>query len=253
MPFKKLTDAGYDLVYKNHAGAILKMDFEQAIADIEEVLDGFTIDQQEFIAGGGGEASITQRMRGLFTDSNWKKREFNAVKTIDGVVTESTSHEVDHVKTFKVDSLGGEKKTIALEIEWNNKDPFYDRDLENFKRLHADNAISLGIIVTRGESLQSELFNIILDYGNRNDIDSFDKLTEMGFSLTPRQKKNIKKTFQVNGDFTYSWAHNFFKDKYGQATTHWNKLKARMERGVGSPCPFIGIGLPATIVSYPER
>src|SRR5262249_14440838 len=32
--------------------------------------------------------------------------------------------------------------TIALEIEWNNKDPFFDRDLENFKRLHSDGAIS---------------------------------------------------------------------------------------------------------------
>ena len=33
-----------------------------------------------------------------------------------------------------------------MEIEWNNKDPFYDRDLENFKRLHADGAISVGIM-----------------------------------------------------------------------------------------------------------
>jgi hypothetical protein len=29
---------------------------------------------------------------------------------------------------------------LALEIEWNN--PFFDRDLENFKRLHANGAIS---------------------------------------------------------------------------------------------------------------
>jgi Restriction endonuclease BglII len=33
---------------------------------------------------------------------------------------------------------------VALEIEWNNKDPFFDRDLENFKRLHAEGAISVG-------------------------------------------------------------------------------------------------------------
>ncbi|HSV23752.1 MAG TPA: BglII/BstYI family type II restriction endonuclease [Xanthobacteraceae bacterium] len=41
---------------------------------------------------------------------------------------------------------------MALEIEWNNKDSFFDRDLENFKRLHADGAISVGIIVMRGHS-----------------------------------------------------------------------------------------------------
>ena len=41
---------------------------------------------------------------------------------------------------------------VALEIEWNNKDPFFDRDLENFKRLHADRwgHQASGIIVTRG-------------------------------------------------------------------------------------------------------
>lgn len=42
---------------------------------------------------------------------------------------------------------------LALEIEWNNKDPFFDRDLENFKRLHAEGAISVGVLITRGASL----------------------------------------------------------------------------------------------------
>ena len=63
---------------------------------------------------------------------------------------ESVSHEIDHVKVFS----GG---TIALEIEWNNKDPFYDRDLENFKRLHPESAISIGALITRGKVLQDAL------------------------------------------------------------------------------------------------
>ena len=48
-----------------------------------------------------------------------------------------------------------------LEIEWNNKDPFFDRDLENFQRLHALGAISLGVLVTRGASLQAALPGIV--------------------------------------------------------------------------------------------
>jgi hypothetical protein len=48
-------------------------------------------------------------------------------KTISGVGMESQSHEVDHVPNF-------EKGVVALEIGCNNKDPFFDRDLENFKR-----------------------------------------------------------------------------------------------------------------------
>ncbi|WP_428102394.1 BglII/BstYI family type II restriction endonuclease [Candidatus Rariloculus sp.] len=75
---------------------------------------------------------------------------------MDGQETESVTHEIDHVRD---DAQGA----LALEIEWNNKDPFFDRDLENFKRLHAEGAISVGIIVTRGASLQTALREIILD------------------------------------------------------------------------------------------
>ena len=53
---------------------------------------------------------------------------FQPIETrINGVPRESQSHEVDHVRIFPDGSR------IALEIEWNNKDPFFDRDLENFR------------------------------------------------------------------------------------------------------------------------
>ena len=41
--------------------------------------------------------------------------------------------------THKVDCY---KNRIALEIEWNNKDPFFDRDLNNFRLLFDLRAIS---------------------------------------------------------------------------------------------------------------
>ena len=33
----------------------------------------------------------------------------------------------------RVSSKGYFKNRIAVEMEWNNKDPFYDRDLNNFR------------------------------------------------------------------------------------------------------------------------
>lgn len=42
-----------------------------------------------------------------------------------------------------------------------HKDPFFDRDLENFKRLHADGAISTGIIVTRATSLHEQMWDFV--------------------------------------------------------------------------------------------
>jgi hypothetical protein len=43
---------------------------------------------------------------------------------------------------------------VALEIEWNNKDPFFDRDLNNFRLLFDLRAVSVGVIVTRADELQ---------------------------------------------------------------------------------------------------
>ncbi|MCX6377169.1 MAG: BglII/BstYI family type II restriction endonuclease, partial [Armatimonadetes bacterium] len=60
------------------------------------------------------------------------------------------------------------KNKVALEIEWNNKDPFFDRDLNNFRLLFELRAVSVGVIVTRCDELQ-EIFDSLgkgSSYGN---------------------------------------------------------------------------------------
>lgn len=67
-------------------------------------------------------------------------------------------HEID---VFGWGSLTHPFPGIAVEMEWNNKDPFFDRDLNNFQALHHEGAIAVGVIVTRGPELQdliSEVF-----------------------------------------------------------------------------------------------
>jgi hypothetical protein len=49
-----------------------------------------------------------------------------------------------------------------------------------------------------------------------------------------------------------AFADKFVSDKFGEATTHWAKLEARVQRGVGNPCPLVTIGLPDTIVTFGE-
>ena len=82
---------------------------------------------------------------------------------------------------------------IALEIEWNNKDPFYDRDLENFKRLHADGAISVGIIVTRGRSLHENMRSLVRQFLDERQIQQLDDLRQWGYDPTSRQRSAITK------------------------------------------------------------
>ena len=193
------------------------------------------------------ETKFTQRLRKALAAQGWIKHIFEIGKTIDGVPRESTSHEVDHVKRY--DGVG----VVAMEIEWNNKDPFYDRDLENFKRLHAEGAISVGVIVTRGRSLQDALWNCVQRFAAEREIESMDGLAENGVVPTPQQRANILKRVVRDKDpvgFANAWTDNFVSNKFGQATTHWEKLIHRVERGVGNPCPLLLIGLPSSIVVF---
>jgi Restriction endonuclease BglII len=247
--FDSLIDQGYQVEYLSHAKAILGMDFPTAAAELESALAETTIPIEEIIAGGGGEAKGTQRLRRALTARGWVKMTFVVEKRINDVPRESQSHEVDHVREFEDGSR------IALEIEWNNKDPFYDRDLENFKRLHADGAISVGIIVTRGKSLHENMRKLVKRFLDERQIQKLDDLKQWGYDPTTKQRTAINKRIsRAKNPLTFrdAFTDKFVADKFGEATTHWRKLEDRVRRGVGNPCPLVLIGLPDSIVTFHE-
>src|SRR5690349_15180047 len=184
--FGALVTRGFQIEFYSHATAILAVDFPEAISELESALLNVTIPIEEIIAGGGGEAKGTQRLRRALNSLNWVKTKFEIKKTINNRERESISHEIDHVKEF---SSG----TVALEIEWNNKDPFFDRDLENFKRLHTDGAISLGVIVTRGADLQEKMRELVRQFADEKNISSHDDMERIGLSPTKRQINDVMK------------------------------------------------------------
>ena len=226
----------------SHAEGILGTDFAAALEDIEAVLAKFKINVEEIVRGGGGETPFTQRLRRAFVEKEWTLRQFVIRKLIDDVETQATSHKVDHVKRF-------EKGTIALEIEWNNKDPFFDRDLDNFKRLHADGGISAGVIITRGATLQDNLGRLLTEFAAAREINALAGLRRYKYRPTERQKTAIQARVEGGASFADAWVSVFRGDKFGEATTHWRKLEDRVTRGAGNPCPLVLIGLPASIVA----
>ena len=243
-----LTDKGFQVDFHSHAKAILELDFPDVAAQLEEVLLASTIPVEEIVGSGGGETKGTQRLRRALRARGWAKHIFKVQRTIDDVPREAQSHEVDHIRAFPAG-------TIALEIEWNNKDPFFDRDLENYKRLHADGAISLGIIVTRGSSLQETMKDMIGRYAEERQITSLADLERFGVTPTAKQRAAIMKRVEREKNpipFRQAWVENFVGNKFGAATTHWSKLEDRVSRGVGNPCPLVLIGLPASIVTFGE-
>ncbi|MFJ6024255.1 BglII/BstYI family type II restriction endonuclease [Brevundimonas sp. NPDC092305] len=247
--FEALIQRGYQVEFHSHARAILAADFPGAGEELEQALLAATIPIEEIIAGGGGEAKGTQRLRNALNALGWPKTEFVVERIVNGVRRESQSHIVDHVRQME----GGER--VALEIEWNNKDPFFDRDLENFKRLHADGAISIGVVVTRGRSLHEGMRGLVRRFLDEREIEAFADMEEWGYEPTSRQKKAImKRVTRKRNPLTFreAFTAQFVSDKFGEATTHWRKLEDRMQRGVGNPCPMVLIGLPNTIVTFHE-
>ena len=252
--FERLKQSGFQVEFHSHAEAILAGDFPAAEREIEEVLLSATIPIEEIIAGGGGEAKGTQRLRRGLQARDWQTVTFVVEKRINDVPREAVSHKMDHVKSF--DLPGGGSGTLAMEIEWNNKDPFYDRDLENFKRLHADGAISVGLIITRGRSLHDRMIDLVGRFFDERQIQSFEDLLHWGYDPTSRQRAAIMKRVEREKEpltFREAFVRKFVADKFGEATTHWRKLEDRVRRGVGNPCPLVLIGLPDSIITFGER
>ncbi|WP_299786063.1 BglII/BstYI family type II restriction endonuclease [uncultured Marivita sp.] len=242
--FDRLRHKGFDVETRNHAGAILSVDFPKISGELETALMELSIPAEELIGSGGGEALSTQRLRKRLYEAGWPKHNFDFRLIVDGRETVSNSHEIDHVRST---DLG----KVALEIEWNNKDPFFDRDLENFQRLHAQSAISVGILITRGASLQDDMRGIIQRCIEKHGfLDESDMVSAFGMKdRTKRQRDAVQRLIDQQTPFAEAFAKHFVSDKFGAATTHWQKLKDRIDRGVGNPCPLLLIGLPASIIS----
>lgn len=239
---QSLINRGFDVLALHHAEAILTYDMPEAIQELERVLSEIQLPVEELVRLGGGEGKLTQRLRHALTELGWVKHNFEIKKIVDGIEKESVSHEIDHVKSF-------ESGIFALEIEWNNKDPFYDRDLENFKRLHADGVISIGGIITRGSSLQNSIRDIIIEFAHMHNIKNMETLNYY-YNPTRRQIEKIRNSLNRGKEFEEAWGNAFVSDKFGEATTHWRKLEARIERGVGNPCPLLLIGIPDTVLIF---
>jgi Restriction endonuclease BglII. len=129
-----------------HACAILRNDFPQEWADMVAVLSGFRLRTADILAPGGGKSPVPVTLDQEFTKLGWYEKKFDTVIEVDGRRMESPTHKIDCFKN-----------QVALEIEWNNKDPFFDRDLNNFRLLFELRAISVGVIITKADSLRSSI------------------------------------------------------------------------------------------------
>ena len=113
-------------------------------ADIQTALRAFRLLRSEVLTAGGSRSSIVERLERPLKVAGWVEKQFATAIVVDGDQRDSPTHSVDCFKG-----------RVALEVEWNNKDPFYDRDLNNFRLLFDLQVIDVGVIITRCTHLQA--------------------------------------------------------------------------------------------------
>lgn len=212
-PIPELAGSGFRVFEWRHASAILRSDFPEQWQDLLQILSAFRLQKSHVQRGGGEKSQITKSLEEGFKSRGWEPKNWDTdiyvTETKGGkavsepMIRHSPTHEVDHVK--------GE---IALEIEWSNKDPFFDRDLNNFRLLFDLRTIAVGIILTKDDSL----------------IDLFKTLPDL--EKTGEQKVDKRTGKPV-----------FCNTKFGMSTTWLSKLLPRIEGGGGGGCPILVLAI----------
>jgi hypothetical protein len=147
----------YEIHEWKHASAILAADFPNEWKDIVDLLMQFKFCKSWITFGGGSKSKVAKAIDRFLLSRGWVEKEFSTSVKVDGRVMKSPTHKVDCYKN-----------RVGLEIEWNNKDPFFDL-----------RAISVGVIITRCDDLQ----DIFDDLGRG---DSYGASTTHLSKLLPR-------------------------------------------------------------------
>lgn len=137
----------YEIHEWRNATAVLINACPSEWSDILEVLKSFKLLRSSVLTLGGRKSTVSDALDSEFYKKGWQERNFDTQIVVDGKAIDSPTHKVDCFKN-----------RVALEIEWNNKDPFYDRDLNNFRLLFDLRVIDAGVIITRTDGLQ-EIFD----------------------------------------------------------------------------------------------
>ena len=137
---------GYQVYEWRHACAVLRNDFPSEYKDIVDILLNFRLNRSAILSPGGQKSKVARAIDEAFygKDPPWSERNFSTQIVVDGRSTDSPTHSVDCYRNG-----------VAVEIEWNNKDPFFDRDLNNFRLLFELRVVSVGVIITRSDALQT--------------------------------------------------------------------------------------------------
>lgn len=164
---------GWDCYDWRNGRTVLQHSNPKQWAEVLSVLGSFSLLHSDIKRKGGRKTAVVAAIDTKFYGLGWKEHKFETAIEVDKVKSDSPTHSVD--------CFDGK---IALEVEWNNKDPFFDRDLNNFRLLFDLRIVDVGVVVTRSTALQRWLQSRYADFDKSKD--TFGPSTTHMDKLTPR-------------------------------------------------------------------
>lgn len=128
---------------RHHATSVLASDFPEEFNDLILCLKAFCLKKSAILTPGGGRSPIPIAIDGFLRGRKWAEKRFDIKITVDDKPIPIPTHKIDNFKN-----------RVGIEVEWNNKTEFYDRDLNNFRLLWEMRVLSVGVIITRLSELQ---------------------------------------------------------------------------------------------------
>ena len=134
--------------------------------ELTSALEGFSFDVDDVC--GNNKSQVTGRLERALNHQGWQEQSF-ALQIGDYAL-----------QTHKIDCC---KDRVALEIEWNNKEPYFDRDLAAFRMMHSFGLIDCAILVTKSTKLLSYMRRFARDKFFKQKFNSSTHLDK----LIPRE------------------------------------------------------------------
>jgi len=216
----------YDIIETRNAAAMFAASNLELLNEVAVVLDGFSLDVERIVRGGGSKHLISAELDEAFRVSGWREAKFRQRLTTElvlnpfrpaGEISKMTRTSESEYEGHQIDNVKGR---VGLDVEWNPKDGNLDRDFSNFRNLYGAGVLDLGILIVRREEGMRRLWAETIARAKEMNNASF---------VSDAWAKRLEKTPA---------------DPLGTTTTsNFEKLVTRVKRGDGGGCPILAIAI----------
>ena len=207
----------FEIYSCRNAAAILSTNFSKQFSELINALEQIEITSDMIRELGGSKGLVTKYLETLFSESDWIETRITA--DLHVTLKQTNKHGITEEKYVRKGFLDGHRidfvsSKVALDFEWNSKDQTFDRDLYAFSTFYNAGAIDVGVILTRGKSLNNEFFSKLGRVLNKDGTEGEGNVV----------------------------------DKFGASTTSISKLLPRLNAGRNGGCPILAVGITTSCI-----